>query len=152
MKQINDSTAVIVTSPVAIKDNASWTTNTIDTLGFTQLDIYIIVGATDVDMATLKLQQSDDSGMSGAADVTNGNFATGTDSAGNATEVPQDDDDNTLWHISVDLKGKKRYMDLVATGGDGSTGAYMAAMAILSQPSTTPSTKAGRGFEGELFC
>lgn len=152
MKQINDSKAVIVTSPAVIKDNASWTTNTIDTLGFSQLDIYIAVGATDVDMAALKLQHSDDSGMSGAADVTNGNFATGTDAAGNATEVPQDDDDNTLFHISCDLKGKKRYMDLVATAGDGSAGTYMSAIAILSQPSITPSAKAGRGFEGELFC
>lgn len=46
----------LVTSPTAIVDNASWTCNVIDTLGYDYCDIDILLGVTDIAMATLKVQ------------------------------------------------------------------------------------------------
>lgn len=152
MHEFLDHKFVVVTPPGAIVDNAAFTTSTIDSDGYDNLDIVVLFGAMDIAMAVLKLQQSDDSGMSGAADVTNGNFATGSNAAGTAQALPSASADNTAFHIHVDLKGKKRYFDLSATGGDGSAGTYMVVLAFLSRGDKTPSSMAQRGYAGELFC
>ena len=76
--ELQHSKFLRVISPVAIVDNTSWTTVEIDTLGYNYLTVVVNIGATDIAMAALKLQQSDTSG-SGFADVT------GLDSDGVAT-------------------------------------------------------------------
>jgi hypothetical protein len=115
-----------VTPPGAIVDNADFTTNAIDTVGFGKLAVIFQLGATDIAMGALKLQQSDDSGMSGAADITGTVFgATGLPALPSAT------DDNKIYVFHVSLQGKKRYVDLVATAGNGSAGTYGSAIAVL---------------------
>lgn len=131
---------VSITPPAAIVDNASYTTATIDTLGYNTLTVYAYVGATDIAMTALKLQQSDDSGMSGAADVTGLVYGTSTDAYGTASALPTANDDNKCFAFTVNLSGKKRYFDLVATAGDGSAGTYMSAFAILSGGDSEPNS------------
>jgi hypothetical protein len=92
-------------------------------------------------MAALKLQSGDVSGT--LADVTGLNFSGGTDIAGAATSLPSATDDNKLFVFQVDLRGKKRYWNIVATAGDGSTGTYLAAVAVLSRNSVNDGTVAG---------
>ena len=70
MNNLQNVKVVNVTPPAAIKDNASFATTTIDTLGFNKVAIYFALGATDIAMTALMVQESDDSGMSGAADIT----------------------------------------------------------------------------------
>jgi hypothetical protein len=135
---------VAVTSPGAIVDNAAFTTNTIDTKGFAFLTIIIALGALDIALAALKLRESDDSGMSGAVDVD------GADYSSDAT-LPAATDDNKLYAIHVNLKGRKRYLDLSLTGGDGTSGTYATAIAILSDAEESPSSAEGRGFAAELI-
>ena len=60
----------VVTPPAAVVNNASFTTAAIDTKGFAHLQIVCLFGAMDIAMVALKVQESDDSGMSGAADIT----------------------------------------------------------------------------------
>jgi hypothetical protein len=135
---------VAVTNPAAIVDNAGFTTATIDTKGFAHLRILVIFGAMDIAMAALKVQESDDSGMSGAADISG--TVGGTDFT-----LPSATADNQIWAFNINLKGnRKRYIDLVATGGDGTSGTYMAAIAILSRASETPDTAAERGITTEV--
>lgn len=133
---------VSVTPPGAIVDNTSWTTASIDTKGWDYLDIYVYFGATDIAMAALKLQTSDTDGS--YADITGGDFSvSGT--------LPSAGADNTCvaWHVN--LTGKKRWFDVVATAGDGTTGTYATIFAILSRGEQAPATAAARGLGQELF-
>jgi hypothetical protein len=142
---------VLITPPGAIVDNASLTTTSIDTKGWDMLDVYIVIGATDIAMAALKLQTSDTDGS--YADLTGADFSSGTMTDGNASALPAASGatgDNTIHHINVNLTGKKRYFDLVATGGDGSSGAYIMAFAILSRGKEAPNSMSERGFAQEL--
>lgn len=135
---------VAITPPGAIVDNAAFTTATIDTKGFAQLSIIVHFGAMDIAMAALKVQESDDSGMSGPADIS------GT-VGGTAFTLPSATADNQFWAFHISLKGnRKRYIDLVATGGDGTAGTYMTAFAVLSRGSETPDTAAKRGNTTEV--
>lgn len=126
-----------VIAPVAIVDNASWTTNEIDTLGFNYLTVVVNIGATDIAMAALKLQSSDTSG-SGFADVTGLDSDGDTDIDSAASTLPTATDDNSLFIFQVDLEGQKRYFDLVATAGNGTAGTFASAVAILSNADDGP--------------
>jgi hypothetical protein len=133
---------VLVTSPAAIVDNAAVTTASIDTNGFDYAKILVILGATDIAVAALKLRQSDND--SDYSDVEGGDFATdGT--------LPSATDDNKVFAFNVDMLGKKRYLDVTLTGGDGTAGAYFTVVALLSKGKTGPSDAASRGVAGELF-
>jgi hypothetical protein len=137
---------VSITPPAAIVDNASLTTATIDTQGFAYLRVLVYLGATDIAMSALKLQESDDSGMSGAADITGQVYGTSASIAGTTSALPSATDDNKCFAFEVDLRGRKRYIDLVATCGDGTAGTYVAAFALLSRAGDCPVTAAERGF------
>ena len=50
---------VSVTPPAAIVDNASYTTAEIDTYGWDYAKIVCYVGATDIAMTALKVQEAD---------------------------------------------------------------------------------------------
>lgn len=132
---------VSVINPGAIVDNAAFTTIEIDTLNFDYCDIYVQLGALDIAVAAMKVQQSDVSG-SGFTDITGADF-TGA--------FPSATDDNKLYGFHINLLGKKRYLKLLLTGGDGSTGTYASGFAILSRPKEHPNTAAERGLAGELF-
>jgi hypothetical protein len=134
---------VLLTPPAAIVDNAAVVTGELDTFGFDYADIYVVLGATDVAVATLKLQESDVSG-SGFVDVDGGNFAT-------AATLPSATQDNTVHAFHVNLLGRKRFLDVALAGGDGATGAYFTVFAVLSRPREAPNSAAERGLAQELF-
>lgn len=135
---------VAVTPPGAILDNASATCAEIDTLGFRHARIAVLLGATDIAMATLKVQESDASG-SGQADVTGLIYGTSAGIDGNTSAKPSATDDNKFFFFDIDLRARKRYLTLVATAGDGSAGTYLAAWAELYQGEALPSSAAGMG-------
>jgi hypothetical protein len=146
MNNLQNAKIVNVTPPAAIKDAASFATTTIDTLGFNKVAIYFALGATDIAMTALKVQESDDSGMSGAADITGAVYgATGY------AALPTADDDNKVFAFFIDLKGRKRYLDVVATAGDGSTGTFGACTAHLYNPLTTEDNATQRGLAANLI-
>jgi hypothetical protein len=146
MNNLQNAKIVNVTPPAAIKDAASFATTTIDTLGFNKVAIYFALGATDIAMTALKVQESDDSGMSGAADITGAVYgATG------APALPTADDDNKVFGFFIDLKGRERYLDVVATAGDGSTGTFGACTAFLYNGNATTDDATERGLAANLI-
>jgi hypothetical protein len=146
MNNLQNVKVVNVTPPAAIVDNASFATTTIDTLGFNKVAIYFSLGATDIAMTALKVQESDDSGMSGAADITGAVYgATG------APALPTATDDNKVFGFFIDLKGRKRYLDVVATAGDGSAGTFGACIAELYNGNATSDDATERGLAANVI-
>lgn len=144
---------VSIINPAAIVDNASYTTAVIDTAGYDHCTILVQIGAIDIAMAALKIQESEASDMTGAADITGAVYGTSTLPAldGGATSaLPSATDDNKLFAFHLNLQGRMRYLDLIATAGDGTAGTFATAIAILSRPSTAPTTAAGRGLAANL--
>lgn len=137
---------VTVAPPAAILDDASATTAAVDTEGWDMARMVIHVGATDIAMAVLKVQESDVSN-SGFVDIDATDFSDSTqvDIEGNALALPAADEDNGLIVIDIDLRGRKRYIDLVLTAGDGSAGTYVAAHCELFRGDVMPSSVAGHG-------
>lgn len=152
MNALQQSKLVSITPPAAIVDNASYTTAAVDTFGFNKARITVYLGASDIAMTALKLQESDDSGMSGATDIPGAVFGTSTNpDTGTTSTLPSATDDNKFFTFFVDLKGRKRYIDLVATAGDGSTGTYAVAFADLYDANNVPSTATERGAAANLI-
>ena len=130
--------------PVIIKDNTAWVTTEIDTLGYDYATVIFCLGATDIAVAVLKVQESDTSG-SGFADITGADFDGDTDIDGAASTLPTATDDDGVFVVQLDLKSRKRYLDLSATAGDGTVGSYASAVTLLSRAGESPSTSAEAG-------
>ncbi len=139
-----ESKIVAVTVPVAIKDNGSWTTVEIDTKDFDYCTVYTMLGVSDIAVAAMKIQESDTAG-SGHADVTGLIFGTSNNTGGSASTLPSATDDGLIFGFEIDLRGRKRYLDLVFTAGDGSLGTYAVAWAVLSRAKDGPKNAAARG-------
>jgi len=134
-----------VIQPVAIVDNASWTTVEIDTNGFDYCTVIFQMGANDIAVTALKVQESDTTGT-GFADVTGLVFGTSANTDGSTSTLPSATDDNKLFAFQIDLKGRKRFLDVVATNGNGTVGGFAAAVAVLSRGKELPSSAADQGF------
>lgn len=140
---------VNVIPPVAIVDNASWTTTEIDTLGYDYACIYINLGATDIAAAALKVQESDTSG-SNFADVTGLVYGTSTNTAGSTSALPTATDDNDVFAFYIDLRGRKRYLDVVATAGNGTNGTFASGVCLLYRGANSPETATAQGVNQAL--
>jgi len=135
---------VSVTPPAAIVDDASYTTAEIDTLGFDYAKVVVYLGATDVAMTALAVTESDTS-ASGHANVTGLVYGTSTDIDGSTSSLPSATDDNKFFVFEIDLRGRKRYLDVTATAGDGTTGTFATIWAELSRAEDTPVTASDAG-------
>jgi len=144
MIHAQNTKVVAITPPAAIVDNAAFTTAELDTAGFEYAQIYVQLGATDIAMAALKVTESDTAG-SGHTDVAGLDTDGDTDIDGNAATLPTATDDDGFVIFDIDLRGRKRYLDLSATAGDGAAGTFMSAFALLSRADNTPTTSAERG-------
>ena len=146
MSKLHDAKFTQVIAPAAIVDNASFTTVEIDTIGYNYATIIFNLGATDIAMTALKVQESDTSG-SGFADIAGADLSSATDIDGAATELPSATDDNNVIVIQLDLRGRKRYLDLVATAGNGAAGTFASAVCVLSQADVAPESVSAAGCE-----
>ena len=141
---------VTVTTPVSVSAGAA-TTSTIDTSGFDYCTILFIGGAMTTGYSTFKVQESDDSGMSGAVDISNDNGVLGFGETsqlnvdGTASADP-DATDNVVHGIEINLFGRKRYLDVSATAGGT---CLTCIIAVLSRASEMNSDSlSDRGFTG----
>lgn len=140
---LQNTNIVSITPPAAIANNTSPATAEIDTKGFRWASIFVHLGATDIALTALKVTHSDTAG-SGHADISGADFSVGS-------LLPTATDDNKFWVIHLDLRNKKRYLDLVATIGNGVAGAYLTAWAVLSDAEEAPNSATERGLANELF-
>ena len=139
-----DFKTVSITPPAAISDNATLTTTEIDTLGWSYMTIIVYLGATDIAMAALSVTQSDTAG-SGHAAITGLVWGTSTNIDGSTSALPSATDDNLFQVAQIDLKGKKRYIDVTATTGDGAAGSFVTILGILSRPQVSPTSASEAG-------
>lgn len=129
----------VAIAPAAIVDNATATATAIDCKDARYAEIVLQLGATDIAMTALKLQECDTSGGT-YADVAGATFSGGLDIDGTALALPSATDDNQTAVFQVNLDNRKRYLKVVATFGDGTAGGYIAGVARLSELRSTPET------------
>lgn len=145
---------VRVTSPAAIVDNASLACIAVDTRGFKFARYVVYYGGSDIAVAALKVQESDtltdSTTLESAADITGAIFGTSANDAGSTSTLPSATDDNKFFTVEIDLRGRKRYLNPVVTGGDGSAGAYFAVWCELYRGEITPTTAAQKGVSQNL--
>jgi len=135
---------VNLTPPGALVDDASLTVAELDTLGFDYCEILLILGATDIGMTALTLTESDTAG-SGHANVTAGIWGTAANHVGTSSTLPSATGDDGIFVFQIDLRKRKRYLDLTATVDDGTAGGYYTVIAILSRAKEAPQTAAEAG-------
>jgi hypothetical protein len=138
MNHLQNVKTVPLIRPGAIVDDASWTSQVVDTLGWDYATALFQFGAMDIEMAALYMQESDDN--SNWTNIAGTIFGTSTNIGGTTSALPINTDDNLVQRVDIDLRGKKRYIKAIATGGNGSSGTYMNALVLLSRgelPGTT---------------
>ncbi|MEM9165763.1 MAG: hypothetical protein AAGB48_01930 [Planctomycetota bacterium] len=116
------------TTTLASGGTASLTTAEIDTLGFDFVTIAVSTGtiASGGEVSVLKVQESDTSG-SGFADVADA----GADPIGDA-------DDDGVYYFRLNLEGKKRYLDVVASTDETANTIIKSVVAVLSNGDASP--------------
>jgi hypothetical protein len=144
MIQGTNQQVFLVTPPAAVNDNTAFATTEVDALGARFVTFIIAFGAMDIAAAVLKLKESDTTG-SGFVDISGADFSV------SPATLPSATDDNHLFAIHVDMRGRKRFLDLSFTAGDGAVGTYATVIALLSRLEEAPNTAAKRGFTQELF-
>ena len=136
-----------ITPPAVIADNTAITTGEIDTvvLGdkYDYLSIVVQFGAMDIAVTTMKVQESDTSG-SGFADIT------GT-VGGTSFTLPIATSDNGIYVFHLDLRKRKRYIDLSLTVGDGVAGTYVSVLGIYSRGKESPVGATAKGLAAEII-
>ena len=139
----------VVYEPQAIVNNASLTCNVIDTQGYRFLRLEVILGATDIALTALKLQESDakasSTSLTSGADIVGTRFGTDNADTGSASVLPSATDDNKVYTFEIDLRGRKRYILPVVTVGNGVSGAYTTIVARLVRGENMPTTAAQKG-------
>jgi hypothetical protein len=78
-------------------------------------------------------------------------FGTSLNDTGATSAVPSATDDNKVYVVEVDCKDVERYLDLVATAGDGAAGTYLSAIAILSRGVINTATASEAGIDERLI-
>lgn len=122
-----------VISPVSVADNTAQVGQIIDRQGYRSLEYIIATGSiadADATFAVL-LEESDDSGMSGATAVADADLI-GTE----ALAAFQFDDDNETRKLGY--KGHKRYTRLTITPSANASAALLSAVAVLGHPENAP--------------
>jgi hypothetical protein len=142
-----ESKRVAFLPPQSLASNTSGSSATIDTKGYSFAKVVVDIGVTNIALATLKVQQSDLSNMGGATDISGTNFGADNNDAGSTSSLPDANTSNTSVAIFIDLRGKKRYIKVVATTevNVNHAGLY-SAYAELSRPAETPRTAAEAGY------
>jgi len=142
--QAQNMKAVRVISPVAIVDNAVFANTEINTHGYDYCTVLVNIGVTDVAMTTLKIQECDTSGGT-FANISGLTYGSATNIDGSTSTLPSSTADNTIVAFDIDLRGRKKYLQLVAQAGDGSAGTYASAVALLSRGDKAPTNASERG-------
>jgi hypothetical protein len=134
----------VLVQPAAIVNNASLTVAALDCLNATYAVIEVVLGATDIALTAMKLQESDDN--STYTDVAGSVFGTSNKDTDVASTLPSATDDNKVFTWFVDLRGRMRYLKPVITIGNGAAGAFTVVIAELWRNGQCPRLGTDAGF------
>jgi hypothetical protein len=130
-------------NPGVIVDNTSWSSNVFDTQGSDGIWVVVTLGATDIAMAALSVQESDT--ITDATTLASGTVIPGADFSVSPLTLPSASADNTSVAVYIPINGsRKRYFNVVATAGNGSLGTYLYAVGIYGKIEV-PNTATERG-------
>ena len=139
MQNLAATKAAILVSP---QSDTNPTESFVDTLGFDSALVLISLGATGASgISALKLQESDASG-SGYTDIVDfDGDSTYTDIEGSTLALPGAGNDDEVWVVHIDLRGRKRYLKCVV---DSATNAsVLGVTAVLGRAGESIATNAG---------
>ncbi len=139
-----DTKYIMMTPPVALVSDASLLTTEIDCKGWDYLQIVMSLGVCDGIFTALAVTESDSTGAN-HANVTGLVFATSTNIDGDTSAFPTASADNTIYAFDIDLRGRKRFIDLTATIDATSSGDFATVLAILSRAEQSPTLATSRG-------
>lgn len=137
MVEAQNSKYAVAIAPAAILDDTSATATAVDCKDASYCEIVLQLGATDIAVTALKVQESDDD--STYSDVSGATFDGGLNTDGTALALPSATDDNQTCVFQINCVGRKRYLKVVATFGNGTSGGYIAGVARLSRLGYVPS-------------
>lgn len=142
MQIVQQAKYVSAVAPAAIVDDAAITGIAIDTKGCGYCEVILELGATDIAMTVLKLEESDDN--STWVDVTGATFDGGKNTDGGTLALPSatDDGQTIVFQVNCGAGLRRRYLRVAGTFGNGTVGGYMSGSARLSQLAITPSVDA----------
>lgn len=133
------NTKVFNAIPPALKDDAAFVANVIDSKGMAYVEFIVTLGAIDVSATVLKVMASDT--MSGATTLG------GTpELVKDTTTKPGPSDDGKVIIVGVNLVKKPntpRYLQLQATADDGTTGILLGAIALAEVSGEVASDQRG---------
>lgn len=116
-------------APVILDNTASSTSTEVDTAGYDYATVIVHGGeTTDTALAEFAITESDDSGSGHAAFWTMG---TQLQVAGTATSGVDAADE--IQAIEIDLRNRKRYLNVTSKGGNGTVGTSYGIMCILTR-------------------
>lgn len=156
MNSLQQVKFVNVIPPGVVVDNAAFTSTVVDTAGYDSVAFVVNLGGTDIAVTALKVQEAD--AKSSATALTSGTDVTGlvwgtstNPDTGATSALPSATDDNKIYVAFVNTKERKRYLQIQATAGDGTTGTYLAATAVLNKAADGPYNATTRGLGSNLI-
>jgi hypothetical protein len=148
MEQLQHAKKGIAILPQTL-DGATATSYVIDTAGVDYVNIDVVIGTTDIAMTTLKVQESDtktdSTTLSSGADITGLVYG-----ASGYAALPTATDDNKIFSFEINTQGRKRYLQLVAVAGNGTTGVALAAQYNAGKIGNQSLDAAGKGVAAVL--
>ena len=136
-------------NPTAINDNATYTSTAFDCNGSDGIWIIYTLGVTDIAMAVLKVQESDT--LTDATTLASATDIPGADFSVSPLTLPSATADNTSVGVYIPFNGnRKRYINVLATNGNGSLGGYATCIGIYGKREV-PNTAAERGLAQEAI-
>jgi hypothetical protein len=147
MEQLQHAKKGIAILPQTL-DNATATSYVIDTAGVDYVNIDVVIGATDIALTALKVQESD--AITNSTTLTSGADITGLVYGANGSTLPSATDDNKIFSFEINTQGRKRYLQLVAVAGNGTTGVALAAQYNAGKVANQSLDAAGKGVAAVL--
>ncbi len=115
--------------------------NVVDTEGYDYLTIVLSTGAAGAAATVFKAREGEASNMSDAADISGAVFGTSLDIDGGTSTLPTDSNDE-IYVLNLDLRGRKRYIDVAVTRGATT---LLSILGILSKGGEITNVLADRG-------
>lgn len=149
MIEIQNTKTVILTPPQVV-NNGDFASNTyVDTQGFHHLRVLLITGVITAS-SPIGSTAEGTAPLVEECDTTGGSYTAVTGAA--LADAIADSEDSLLFAIDIDLtKSHKRYMQVQAPhSGDGTPGAALAIIGILSRSDVSPGSAAEAGLAEQI--
>lgn len=131
-----------------VLDAATATSYVIDTAGLDYVSVDVIIGATDIALTELKIQESD--AITNSTTLTSGTDVAGLVYGANGSTLPSATDDNKIFSFEINTQARKRYLQVVVTAGNGTVGAAVSAQYTANKVSNMTLDAAGKGVAAVL--